>query len=96
MDKNKTLKKEKSIVVLEQEAEGSGDIKIMEIAAGKFIVGHYEMGLAEFEKAWTGQYAWMNEKGYEKADREPFEIYYNDFNQNPEKKCIVDICIPIV
>jgi AraC family transcriptional regulator len=37
----------------------------------------------------------MNENGYEKADREPFEIYYNNFKEHPERKAIVDFCIPI-
>jgi AraC family transcriptional regulator len=37
----------------------------------------------------------MNEKGYKKVDQNPFEIMHNDFNEHPEKKCIVDFCIPI-
>jgi len=37
----------------------------------------------------------MNENGYSKADNIPFEIYHNNFNEHPEKKCIVDMYIPI-
>jgi AraC family transcriptional regulator len=37
----------------------------------------------------------MNENGYKKADQNPFEIIYNNYNEHPEKKCIVDLCIPI-
>jgi len=28
-------------------------------------------------------------------ERNPFEIYHNDFNQHPEKKCRVDMYIPV-
>ncbi|GAB4450942.1 MAG: hypothetical protein Fur0028_06520 [Bacteroidales bacterium] len=43
----------------------------------------------------TGLFLWMNKNGYKKADREPFEIYYNNFKEHPERKAIVDFCIPI-
>ena len=65
------------------------------IEAGKCIVGSFEIGLNEFEQAWTGLFLWMNENGYKKADRNPYEIYHNDFNTHPEKKFILDLHIPI-
>lgn len=62
---------------------------------GKCIVSRYEIGPHEFEQAWTGLFLWMNENGYKKADKTPFEIYHNNFNEHPEQKAIVDFCIPI-
>lgn len=82
-------------ILLDKAAETNGEIGVTTIEAGKFIVGRFEIGLNEFEKSWTGLFVWMNENGYKKADRDPFEIYYNNFNEHPERKAIVDFCIPI-
>ncbi len=49
----------------------------------------------ELEKPWTGLFLWMNKNGYKKKDRNPFEIYHNNFKEHPEKKAIVDFYIPI-
>lgn len=73
----------------------TGEIGLTTIEAGKFIVGNFEIGLDEFEKSWTGLFLWMNENGYKKADRNPFEIYHNNLNEHPERKAIVDFYIPI-
>ena len=82
-------------ILLDKDVETNGEIGRTSIKAGKFIVGSFEIGLNEFEKSWTGLFVWMNENGYKKADREPFEIYHNNFNEHPQKKAIVDFCIPI-
>lgn len=82
-------------ILLNKTVEADGEIGLTSIQKGKFIVGSFEIGLNEFEKSWTGLFVWMNENGYKKADREPFEIYYNNFNEHPERKAIVDFCIPI-
>lgn len=82
-------------IVLNQPVEAEGEIGLTSIEAGKFVVGSFEIGLNEFEKSWTGLFVWMNENGYKKADREPFEIYHNNFNEHPQRKAIVDFCIPV-
>nr|WP_319999816.1 GyrI-like domain-containing protein [uncultured Draconibacterium sp.] len=82
-------------ILLDKAVETNGEIGLTTIKAGKFIVGSFEIGLNEFEKSWTGLFVWMNENGYKKADREPFEIYCNNFNEHPERKAIVDFYIPI-
>jgi AraC family transcriptional regulator len=71
------------------------NIGLNTIEKGKCIVGHFVIEPKEFEQAWSGLYIWMYENGYNKADRFPFEIYHNNFNEHPGKKCIVDLCIPI-
>ena len=65
------------------------------IAPGRYVVGRFEIVLDDFEKAWTGLYAWMDENGYERSEGESFEIYHNNFNEHPEKKAIVDFNIPV-
>jgi AraC family transcriptional regulator len=82
-------------VLLSKPLETSGEIGLTSIKEGKFIVGSFKIGLTDFEKSWTGLFIWMNENGYKKADKNPFEIYHNNFNDHPEKKAIVDFYIPI-
>ncbi len=82
-------------ILLNKTVEADGEIGQTSIEAGKFIVGSFEIGSNEFEKSWTGLFLWMNENGYKKADRNPFEIYQNNFNEHPERKAIVDFYIPI-
>ena len=82
-------------LILNEKIDVSGEIGLTTIEKGKFIIGHFEIGIHEFEKSWTGLFIWMNENGYKKADRNPFEIYHNNFNEHPEKICIVDFYIPI-
>ncbi|MDC8005496.1 AraC family transcriptional regulator [Aureisphaera galaxeae] len=83
-------------LILNENVQAEGEVGITTVKAGKCIVGRFEIGLCEFEKSWSGLFVWMNENGYEKADRNPFEIYHNNFEEHPEKKCIVDFCIPVV
>lgn len=82
-------------LILNEKTEVSGEIGLTTIEKGRFIIGHFEIGIHEFEKSWTDLFIWMNENGYKKADRNPFEIYHNNFNEHPEKICIVDFYIPI-
>ncbi len=82
-------------ILLNEPIETEDEIGLTTLKAGKFIVGHFEIGMNEFEKSWMGLFLWMNENGYKKADREPFEIYHNNFSEHPERKAIVDFYIPI-
>lgn len=83
-------------IILPEALKTSGNIGRTSIEKGKFIVGSFTIGLAEFEKSWNGLFVWMAENGYKKADRDPFELYHNDYRSHPEKKCIVDFFIPIL
>ena len=83
-------------VVLDEPVEVSQGVSLSSLGPGKFIVGSFEIGLEEFEKAWTGLFIWMNEKGYKKAETNPFEIYHNNFEEHPQRKAIVDFHIPVV
>lgn len=82
-------------IVLNEPTEVNGEVSLTSIAEGKCIVGSFEIGVDAFEKSWTGLFLWMNENGYKKADKNPFEIYHNDFREHPEGKCIVDFYIPV-
>ena len=71
------------------------EVEALTFAPQKCIVASFEIGTDEFEKSWTSLFMWMNENGYSKADKQPFEIYHNNFNEHPEKICIVDMYIPV-
>ena len=83
-------------VSIKDDIKADGEVKISKIDGGRHIIGSFEIGLQEFEKSWTGLFMWMNENGYEKADRKPFAVYHNDYRTHPEKKCIVDLYIPVI
>ena len=70
-------------------------IGLTTIEEGKYIVANFTIVISEFEKSWTGLFVWMNDNGYKMADKNPFEIYHNNFNEHPEGKAIVDFYIPI-
>lgn len=82
-------------MILEEPMKSEGKIGMKTIDGGRTIISRLELAPHEFEQAWSGLFIWMNENGYTKADRDPFEVYYNDYREHPEKKCIVDICIPV-
>ncbi|HMX03880.1 MAG TPA: AraC family transcriptional regulator [Chitinophagales bacterium] len=65
------------------------------ISGGKTFIGRFEITLEEFEPAWNSIFIEMHDRGYNKADGFPYELYHNNPANHPEKKYIVDLCIPI-
>lgn len=75
--------------------ETSGEVKLKTQPKRRCIVSRLEISLPEFKQAWESSYAWMHTKGYKKGAQDSFAIYYNNPEEHPEGKSIVDICIPI-
>ena len=84
-----------AFLLTESEVGTGGEVGKMTLEGGRHIVGSFEVGIGEFEKAWTAMFQWMLDKGYARSERPPFECYYNDYRQHPEQKCIVEMYIPI-
>ncbi len=82
--------------LLESPVKKDNTIIPKSIPSGKFIIANIELSVEEFSKAWRGLFNWMNENGFSKRDAPAFEIYHNNFNDHPEKKCLVDLFIPIM
>ncbi|MBW1295146.1 AraC family transcriptional regulator [Aquimarina litoralis] len=82
-------------LLLEEAINQEGDIQPVSILGGRSIVASFEITPSDFEKSWSSLFIWMNEKGYQKSERTPFEIYHNDFREHPEGKFLVDFYIPI-
>jgi len=68
-------------LILNEKTEVSGEIGLTTIEKGKCIVGHFEIGIHEFEKSWTGLFIWMNENGYKKADWSKAEADFKRYSQ---------------
>jgi len=82
-------------ILLDKAVEADGAVGLKTIAKGKYITGRFEIISEEFEKAWTSMYVWLNEHGYKTTERPSFEIHHNDFRKHPERKFVVDLCVPI-
>jgi AraC family transcriptional regulator len=73
-----------------------GDIGKMEIPGGKYAFAHFTLGPDEYEEAWKSVFGvWLPGSGYQPADGPCFELYHNNCDEHPEKKSILDICIPV-
>ncbi len=83
-------------ILLDEPIKTDGEISPETLPKGKYIVGSFCIEINEFEKAWNGLFLWMKENGYEFRRSNPYEIYHNNFKEHPQKKCIVDFCIPIL
>lgn len=73
-----------------------GEIGKSVIPKGKYAVARFELKNDEFGEAWQAVMGgWLPESGYQCDDRPTFELYHNNYNEHPEKKHIVDICVPV-
>lgn len=72
-----------------------GEIGQYEIAGGHYAVGRFEIGMQEFPNAWHAMFDLVTEHGCQCTNDYHFEIYQNNNAEHPEKKWIVDICIPV-
>lgn len=82
-------------IVLDRPVAMSNGVGLRTVPGGKHVVAQYEIGLEDFQRAWEANFVWLSEKGVKVRGQEPFEIYYNDYREHPEKKCRVDMCIPV-
>ena len=83
-------------IVISEPIKVTGAVGLTTLEKGRFIVGSFEIKAEEFEKSWSSLFIWMGENGYTKAEREPFEIYHNDYRTHPENKFILDLYIPVL
>ena len=82
-------------VTINEDIKAEGEVRQILIQAGNYALGHFEITADAFAKAWDSMCIWVVENGYSFRDGDYFEIYHNDHRTHPEKKFIVDICIPV-
>lgn len=68
----------------------------MTIPGGTYAVARFELSDQEYEAAWQLLYGqWLPQSGYQPDDRPTYERYVNNPDEHPERKHIVDICVPV-
>jgi AraC family transcriptional regulator len=83
-------------ITVPEDTSTEGEIGKMKIPGGKFAVARFEIAGDEFGEAWdTLLGGWMPESGFQCDDRLSYELCVNDPDEHPEKKHIVDICVPV-
>ena len=79
-----------------KETEAEGEIGRLIIGGGKYAVARFELSPDEYGEAWQAIYGgWLPESGYQPDDKPPIELYLNSPDEHPEKKHIVEICVPV-
>lgn len=82
-------------IIVNADVMVEGEIGKSTVSAGRYAVGHFELKESEFEKAWNTMCSWLTESGYQPNDGPTYEYYHNHYDEHPEHKFIVDICIPV-
>lgn len=72
-----------------------GEIGQYEITGGQYAVGRFEIAMEEFPAAWHATFDLIKEHGCQCTNGHHYEIYQNNRDEHPERKFIVDICIPV-
>lgn len=84
-----------AFLVVNEEVKVEGGIGKYTIPGGKYAVGRFEIGMDEFAAAWLSMCKLIADRGFVPVDGYHYEMYLNNFDEHPEKKHIVDICIPV-
>jgi DNA gyrase inhibitor GyrI/AraC-like DNA-binding protein len=87
--------RQSACITVDDTVKGEGEVGIINTQKAKYAVGSFEIKVTEFENAWTSISIWVPENGYDFADGDYYELYHNDHTQHPEKKFILDICVPV-
>lgn len=87
--------RQSACLIVTGDVKVEGEIGKMTIPGGKYAVGHFEIGETQFEQAWNTMCLWLTESGYEPGEGYSYELYHNHHEQHPERKFILDICIPV-
>ncbi len=82
-------------ITVDSKVNVDGEVGYMTVPGGKFAVGRFEIPVTGFENAWNSMCVWVAESGYSTRDSKYYELYHNDHMEHPEKKFILDICIPV-
>ncbi len=83
-------------ITLSKKIHPEGEVGIMTIPEGKYVIGEFELKEDEFEEAWNSIYSkWFPESGYQPAEGVCFEVCLNNPKEHPEHKFLINICIPV-
>lgn len=81
-------------LIVKEPIKTDGEISSYIIPAGQYAVGTFEISWDEFQRAWECMSHLIAEHGCKSCGL-VFEIYKNNHEEHPNKKWIVDLCIPV-
>lgn len=82
-------------MIVTSDVKVDGGIGKYTIEGGLYAVGRFEITMEEFPAAWNMMFTLLAEHGCLCTNDCHYEVYQNDQSKHPEKKFIVDICIPV-
>lgn len=87
--------RQSACITVDGDVKTEGEFGNLTLAGGKYAVGRFEITEQGFEDAWNSACVWLSENGYVPDDRNPYELYHNNHLEHPERKFILDICMPV-
>ena len=81
-------------LIVKEPIKTDGEISAHTLPAGQYAIGRFEILWDEFQIAWECMFRLIDEHGCQCCDL-PFEVYLNNSETHPEKKWLVDLCIPV-
>lgn len=82
-------------ILTDQEIQVDGEVSLTTLSRSRCIVARFEIEPVDLGESWDSLFIWMSAHGYKKAAGNPYEKYHNNYMDHPEKKCVVDLLIPI-
>jgi len=87
--------RQSACITVEGDVKTEGEFGNLTVPGGKYVVGRFEITELEFEQAWNSVCVWLSKSGYQPSDGLTYELYHNDHEEHPERKFILDICMPV-
>ncbi len=87
--------RQSACISVDSPVKTKGEFGNLTIPKGKYVVGSFEIDATQFGESWNSVCLWLTESGYQPDDKNTYELYHNNHEEHPEKKFIVDICIPV-
>lgn len=87
--------RQSACITIDHDVKPEGEVGRIDIPSGRYATGRFEIGAHEFTDAWNTMCLWFTESGYQPGEGLPYELYHNNHMEHPEKKFILDICIPV-
>lgn len=82
-------------MIVDGDVKVDGEIGKYTIGGGQYAVGRFEISMSEFGDAWQSMCGLITDHGCQSVDGCHHELYLNNPDDHPEKKHLVDICIPV-
>ena len=83
-------------IVIPDGFKADGDIKVTDIAGGKYAAGVFVGEASEIGAAWDQLFGrWLPESGYQPDHRPCFELYRGEFHDPATNTFRCELCLPV-